>query len=224
MKNINLTKKNKICVICILVCILLCSLGLFISNQIQESRLKNPDKVMNEILKIFYEDKYNSKMAKIILNKDANKYFEDIEKDLYTRVYNSVKYMGDEKILEDKDVVTIAKEYSNKNIALLKQIDKYSIDSSIDSNNEKIYTIKVYPKDLSEMYAKKNECIIHETKAYPEENYKQIINYYCTTKSLNGTFEDTKEPEILNITLKKNKKGYYIPTEESLNSLLEIIS
>ena len=224
MKKIDLTKKNKICIICILGSILICSLGLFISNMIYESKLKNPETVAKETLKIFYEDKYNKKMAKFILNKDSDKYFEEIEKDLYSRVYNSIKVLGDEELIEGQDAVKVAKDYSHKNIELLKTIDNYSIENSINNNDSYIYTIKVYPKDLSNVYTEKNDCILNESIAYPEANYQTIINYYCTNKSLTNDLKNQENPITINITLNKDKKGFFRPTEDSLKTLLSVVS
>lgn len=226
MKNIRnkflkLNKAKRILLI-VLSVILLLSAILFTNNLIIESKLKNPDKVTEELLKTFYTEKSNSKMAKVILGQDSNKYFKNLEKDLYTKVYNQLKFLGDAPVIEGEDIIKIANEYSEGNMKLLKRVKEYKIESKMEVDGGYSYTVNIIPADLTYIYDIKNVCIQKEERDYPEDNYKTLINYYCTKEAMKEDSNKNGAETLVTIVVKKDKKGHYIPTQESLNTLLAV--
>lgn len=219
----NLSKKSKKIILIVLSIILLLSVCVFIKNKHSENIVKNPDKAINELLNVFYTDNYNQIAANILLNKNSNEYFESLRKELYSRVYNQLKELGTENVIENEDIVKIANEYADENLELLKRVKDFKIEDKAEIENGYLFTISITPDNLSQIYDLKNTCIQKETKAYKESNYQALINYYCAKEAMKAKTSGSGTANIITITLTKNKKGYYIPDQESLTKLLSVI-
>lgn len=215
-----INKKIKIIILSILSIILIISIYFFCVNLNNKKILKNPEKTTNELLNAFYGNKYNKKVVSVLLDKSGNTYFKEIEENLYDKVYESLKEYGEEKIIENENIVTIAKEYSKENLKLLKRIKNFKIQDKVEIEDGYNFTIKITKEDLSDVYTIRNECISKKQNEYPEEKYNLVINYYCSKESLKEKESDKTIDKLITITVKENEKGYYIPTSDSLNTLL----
>lgn len=225
IKNFNnkITKKTKIITYIILGVILVLSAILFTNNTIMISKLKDADNATEILLDTFYSKKYDKRIAKVLLNKDSQEYFNELENDLYSKVYNSLKNLGDQSLIEGKDAVSIAKEYSSSSLTLLKRVQKYSIIENTEIEDGYSYTVKILPENLSYIYDLKNTCISKKIKEYKNEKLNEAISYYCSIDAINAGTTVKGAEVIVNIEMIKNDKGYYVPTEKSLNTLLAAV-
>lgn len=224
MKKIQINKTTKKIILCVLCLILGCSAFIFISNKIADKKLQDPEYSVNQLLDIFYGDKQNKRAEKVLLSdKTSEEYFNDLEKDLYDRVYDSIKDLGDEVLIDETDGKTVAKNYASRSVGMLKKVKKYEIKEGVKTEDGYIYTVEITPENLLYIYDIKNTCVVKKQGEYPEENYKTLINYYCSAEAMKESTDDIGASSVVTITLKKDKKGHYVPTKDSLNALLSVV-
>lgn len=225
MKKINLkiSKERKILIMVMAITLLAISLTLFVKHINVQNKLTNSEKAVDNLLNIFYTEKYDKEVAEVLLDKPYDEYFNELKQDLYSRVYNSIKDLGDGKIVENEDAVTIANNYSSESVSLLKRVKSYKITKTIETSDGYLYTIVVLPENLAYIYDVKNTCISKKMKEVKEEIYRTAINYYCSTEGMKQSTDEKGAEVVVNIEMKKNQKGYYIPTKESLNTLLSVV-
>lgn len=225
-KMIESIKKSRSKQIMLGICALLIIsviISMFVKNAQVKNTLTDPDKAVDKVLEIFYTDKKrNEKIATELLDgKTYQEYFGEMETNSYTQSYNMLKELeGD--LIKGKDAVTLANEYTEASLGLLKKVKSYQVVDKQEISNGYRYTIEVIPSNTSNVYKYANECavdILGENGDMTKDVY-----YYCLTEGMKkDDLGDGTKTTVSLVVTKQEKTGYYIPDVGSLMALVSAV-
>lgn len=228
IESIKASKTKKIA-LCFCTFVLIGAITVFAIGKISSNKLKNPDKAIDNLLAVFYTNDYNENIAKELLGgKTTKEYFGELKQNSYDAVYNSLKGLGEGTLIDGKDAVTIANDYTDASVNLMKKVKKYTVAEKQEIDGGYRFTIKVVPANLNDIYGQANECAANLTEKIKNEDpqlasldgHEYAIYYYCITKGMNDGGKEEGAEQTISVIMKKNEKGKYIPDESSLLALI----
>lgn len=211
--------------------LLIGAIVLFIFSKNIENKTKNPDEAVNNLLATVYTTKYDNNVAKKLLGKTHDEYFEELRKNGYDSIFSQLSTLGEDSLVNGKNATDISEAYTNASINLIKKVKEYSITDKQEIENGYQYTIKIVPTSLEAVYKESNDCAvdwIYEIQTnHPliaeKEGYQAAAYYYCIAEAMNKDIEDKGKETTVNIIVKKNENNEYIPDAASVLALISAV-
>ena len=222
------TDKQKLIILIVCIVILISSIVYFCMKKSTMGKLKDEDQAIVMLLDTFYGDEVDKTVSEVMLGKNKDKYFQKIKEDSYDVVYDQLKVLGEGVLVNNRNAKQIANNYTEASMDILKKVSKVKVAKKEKVDNGYRFRVEITPANLNDAYKKGNDCaaslITKTQKEDPNfaeiDGYQYAIYYDCMAEGMKGVSSGKGEKTTVNVVMKKNKKGQFIPTKESLKSLL----